>query len=219
MATKITALEKAAELINAGETIKAKLKDAMESLNREYSKLHDKCHDAQITFANADFVLKDGGEARGKFFRDNDLPFDLHQVRPEKHKPIFVRWMSEDAWNEVQTLIDTREALKALPVVTKAPKEKSVEEIVKTRVLSTFKSQAENHKAQFNWAKAIIEEMNKELPEIKSMPVSVSHVYCSNYHGTSWLRVDWFFNGHKVAFNVIAAAVDAARAGKELANK
>lgn len=215
MATKIPALEKAAALINAGETIKAKLKDALDALGREYEKLNTKSHDAQITFANANDDLKLGGQARGDFFRDNDTPFNLHQVRLDKHKAIFVRWIGEDGWNEIVTLIDTREALKALPIVTKEPKAKSAEEVVKERILKAYKNEIENRKAQFNWAKTIIDEMNKELPEIKNMPVSVSHVYCSNYHGTSWLRIDWYFNGHKVPFGIIAAAVDAARAEKE----
>jgi len=212
---KISALEKSAELINAGGAIKSKIKEAMQALGREYDKLREKNHDAQIAYANTQKSLDAYSPERGEFFRSNDLPFDLHQVRAEKHKAIFIRWSGEDVWKEVETLLDTREALKNLPVITKEAKEESVEEKVKKRVLTSFKSQIENNKANFNWAKAVLDEMNKELPEIKNMPVSINHVYCQNYHGTSWLRIDWFFSGKKVAFNVILAAVEAAKEEKK----
>lgn len=213
---KISALEKAAILINAGETIKAKLKDAMDALNREYDKLRDANHMAQIKYADGvDALSKNFSPERGEFFRQNDVPFGLHQVKADKHKRIFVQFSGEDVWREVETLINTRTALKELPIVTKEPKGESPEEKIKKTVLSTFKSESERVQGQFNWAKAVMDEFAKMFPNAKGLPVSVSHVYCSNYHGTSWLRVDWYLSGQKTRFNIIAAAAQEHNEKKE----
>jgi hypothetical protein len=42
----------------------------------------------------------------------------------------------------------------------------------------------------------------------KGLPVSVNRIFCVNYAGTQWMRLDWFLNDRRVPFSVIAAAHD-----------
>ncbi len=71
----------AAALINAGEAIKAKVKEATDALNRAYEAIREAHMD--IVRGESDTtvwaIYCEAIEARG-------LPFDLHQVRAAKHQ-------------------------------------------------------------------------------------------------------------------------------------
>jgi hypothetical protein len=41
---------------------------------------------------------------------------------------------------------------------------------------------------------------------LKGLPVSVNRVFCGNYAGTTWVRIDWFLSGNRVPFSTVAAA-------------
>lgn len=221
MSKQVDRTAKAAAVVNAGSAIKAKIKEALEDLGRGFEAQRRVVMDALLDIFRQErdagrAVIVDGREqyeAGGRMDLATQayyaFPHDLHLYR-DKHKAAVAAVLGEDApagvFGTIENLFTLRLEVKAVEVVKFERKEPGIEEKIKERVLKTFEQFAADRRAQFDWATEIVRELNKDLPEVKKMPVSCRPVYCRNDHGTTWIRIDWYFRGEKVAFNVIAAA-------------
>lgn len=172
--------------------------------------------EAEVTYKSA---VKEANEALGYFYDDLrkefddatnfekcwDIPFGLHQVREAKHKEVF-----GDFWERVEALVELRAQVKAVPVGTFPRKEETVE----AKIARTVREEIEANKEKFDVAKRIIELFGKWVfdeklgKEIAKFPISVNHVYCQNYFGTTWVRIDWYLSGRRTPFNMIMAAAE-----------
>lgn len=201
----------AAVLINAGETIKAKAKETTDLLSRAYAAVREIHNDKVVREAAAAHPGNDdeSWKAYSAAVYSRDLPFDLHHIRSEKHRSFAE---STGSWKQIEALVNLRAEVKAIPIVIRKSKGPTVEEQIKTRVLKSFAELSADRKAAFDWAKAIIAAAEEVKPGVRRLPIGVHHVYCMNEHGTQWVRIDWFLNGHRTAFQVIAAAVQAVEA-------
>jgi hypothetical protein len=205
----------AAALINAGEAIKAKVKEATDLLNRAYSSVLD-IHNAQVIRESAEANPRndeEGWKAYAAAIAARDLPFDLHHVRADKHRAAAE---STGCWNQIEALVNLRAEVKAIPIVVREAKGPTAEEQIKARVLKSFSEIAADRRAAFDWAKAIIAAAEEVRPGFRRLQLHVHHVYCQNQHGTEWIRIDWFLNGRRTAFNVIAAAWEAVDKAEEV---
>ncbi|QWY83645.1 hypothetical protein [Rhizobium phage RHph_X2_26] len=214
---------KAIEVINAGEAIKVRVKEANEDLGRAFDAKRRVIMDACLEVFRVEreagrATIVDGREAyetgsamdlaTAAYY---GMPYGLHQWRAAKHAAMVRAAFGatlDATLAEIDGLAALRDAVKAVPVVAREAKGETTEQKIRARVLKSFAELSAERRAQFDWATAIIRELNAELPEVKRLPVSVNHVYCSNMHGTNWLRIDWYFRGQKTAFNVIAAAAE-----------
>lgn len=210
-----TAADKAVALINAGQAIKAQVKEVNEALARAYKKIHDAHHlqtiDEEIAKSGYKTFPEHNQAAWVQYLEGvhaRDLPFDLHNIREAKHRAIAE---STGNWGAIAELFALRAEVKAVPIAPKAPAGPTTEEKIKTAVLKTFSELTEARKKEFDWAKAIMVEMERFVDGVRYLPIGVRHVYCANQWGTHWIRLDWYLAGNKTAFNVIAAAAQATR--------
>lgn len=186
----------AAALINAGEATKSKVKEACEHLARAYDKVTHEIHDILL----ADRSIEDWDALYW------NIPA-LHNWKP-RHDEMFKGFPVQAA--QAAALANLRTEVKALPIIAREAKGPTAEAQIKARVLKSFTEWAANRRAQFDWAKAICDAAEEVRPGVLRLPVSINHVYCCNAHGTQWVRIDWFMNGTRTPFQVIAAAADAA---------
>lgn len=182
------------EVLAAGEGSKAFIKRGLEAVNYLYDMVRD---DVYSTMGY-----------------DNHLPMYPHEVREAKHK----EWFG-DFWPRVAELVETREALRALPILTRQPKQEGVETKIRRTILDEIKARKEG----FDIAKRIVELFAEfttneyGLPVVKGLPLHCDYVYCSNQFGTHWIRIDWYLSGRKTAFNSIMAACEQVKAERERA--
>ncbi|AKF13646.1 hypothetical protein PHIN3_383 [Sinorhizobium phage phiN3] len=226
---------KAVAIVNAGSAIKAKIKEANEDLARAFDVLERLVKDALLAVMREE---RDAGRAvidnntgcetyakkGSRFDHANQayygFPFDLHNYRA-KHRAAVEAVVGTEALAETFTTIEDLFALrlevKAVEVVKFERKEAGAEEAIKDRVLKSFEEWLKDRKETFDWSKRIIEEFNKEVPTAEDMklPVSINPVYCRNFHGTTWVRIDWFLAGKKVPFQVIMGAAQTVADEKE----
>lgn len=198
----------AAALINAGQAAKVRIKEANEALGRAYDAIRGQHHDQVVTEARAAHPGDDQESlnAYWKALYARDLPYGLHQVRAAKHQAAAE---TTGNWERIAALVELREAVKALPIVTREPKEPGPEELIKNRAMKSFAETIKEQRAKFDWAAEIMKSAKEVKPGILALPISVQPVYCQNEYGTSWVRCDWYLRGEKTAFNIIAAAADA----------
>lgn len=196
--------ESAAAIINAGQGIKSHIKETLDALNSAYASVqgehfNEVCRKAALAWPSD--LSKYSADVQA-----HDVPFDLHRVTEAKHKAIFE---ATGNWQHVEPLMLLRAEVKALPVIAKAPKEPSVEETIKARVIKSFEAEITERRAQFDWAKAVMEEFATIVDGERRLPVTVHVVWCQNQWGTIWTRIDWFLNGRRTPFQVIMAAAQA----------
>ncbi|QIG65779.1 hypothetical protein phiOC_p114 [Ochrobactrum phage vB_OspM_OC] len=175
------------EVLAAGQGSKAFIKRGTEALNWIY--------EAEIKNIN--------WHERGVSIWD--IPFNLHQVREVKHKEVM-----GDVWPRVAELVEMRNAIKAMPIITRQPKVETPEQ----KIVRTLKEEIERRKEKFDIAKRACELFGQVVfseklqKEVLSLPISTYPVYCTNSFGTSWVRIDWYLRGEKTAFNTICAAAE-----------
>lgn len=211
---------KAVAIVNAGSAIKSKIKEANEDLARAYAEKREVIMNACLdTFAavRGDRPYDAAIEAEINETGANKLYWampDFHNFKAKHAAMIREVFAAEhDAViAAIEDLVALRAELKAVEVV-KFEKKETIEDKIKTAVLKGFEDTIADRRAQFNWASEIIRALNENLPYEAGKglfaPVSVQPVYCRNYFGTAWVRIDWYFRGEKMAFNVIMAAVGA----------
>ena len=205
----IAAETAAADLINIGRGTKTQIKNVKDLLSRAFDEVKKQHHDASIQIAVAKVPNRNDNEVEWAKYWDElnalEIPYTLAHLREAKHKD---RLEVTGNWEAAKTLMETLAAVKEVEVVAREVKEVGQEELIKQAVLKSFKEIVAERRAQFDWATAIIRVAEEINPGFKALPISVNHVYCANYHGTHWVRIDWFLRGRKTPFNVIAAAVD-----------
>jgi len=125
-----------------------------------------------------------------------DMPFGLHQWRA-KHSAA----CPEQA-EAVESLVAMREAIKAMPIEPKPVREEHPLLRV-ARDEAGVDLDALRNRTMKQYQDAL--DLGRKF---KGLPVSVYRVFCVNYAGTTWLRLDWYLRGQRVPFNTIAAAYE-----------
>ncbi len=175
-----------AKVLEAGEGSKAFIKTGMEALSYLY-----------------DMVREDFNNET-KYANCWDVPYSLAHIRAAKHETVFGEY-----WNRVNELVEMRDAIKALPILVRQPKEEGLEQKIRRTILEEITARKE----KFDIAKRIVElfgvfTKDERGLDVVLLPVSVHHVYCRNYFGTHWIRIDWYLSGEKTPLNTIMAAAD-----------
>lgn len=184
---RITAAQTAFE---AGFLSKAAQKRALDELNRAWSNIHDDIHHAVIKQAND--TWQHNCEERWAFFRENETPFDLHQIR-DKHFPTIEKW--SDHGPIVRDLIALRAAIKGAELAP-APvnEEKAKIETIRRSIIEEI----EMRKAQF------IEGLEMAR-HFKGLPVSVNAHWVYGHKGARFIRHFFYLNGKLTPLNMIMA--------------
>lgn len=186
--------ETVSKVLEAGEGSKAFIKTGMEALSYLYE------------------IEREDFNNKTNFENCWEIPYSLAHIRTEKHQTIF-----GDHWTRIAELAEMRTTIKSFPIITRPTKEEGVEQKIRRTILEEIKARKEN----FDIAKRIVElfgEFTKDSHgrEIVLLPLHCEYVYCTNYFGTSWIRIDWYLRGKKTAFQLIMGAVDEVRREKKL---
>jgi hypothetical protein len=182
----------AAAALEAGFASEAGRKQALADLNRAYEALRDIERDKLLPgLWNAEGTERD----ETVMTLLDAIPFDLHQFRAKAtealaSRPAFIA--------EVQALAALRAEIKAAPVEPRPPREDHP-------LLRAARADIEAIQAKRLGDYQDALDLGRRF---KGLPVNVHRVFCGNYAGTRWVRMDWFLSGNKVAFNIIAAAYD-----------
>jgi hypothetical protein len=185
----------AAFSLSAGFPSEARRKEALGYLNRAYSQMREKLSDVLLTQypADADGVRADPFEELYW-----GVPMDLHLWKP-RHADLFKAYPG--AVTEAAALIELRDAIKAAVIEPKPVRE--------DHPLLTFAKTANVDLAALRDRRSGEYRDALDLGrKLNGLPVSVHRVFCANYGGTTWVRLDWFLSGKRTAFSVIAAAYD-----------
>jgi hypothetical protein len=136
----------------------------------------------------------DDPAARERYFA---FPMDLHHWRP-KHDAAY-----PDAAEAVAPLLSLRAAIKAAPVEPKPIREDHpLLKLARSAAGIDLIALRDRRVKQYQDAL----DLGRRF---KGLPVSVNRVWCSNYGGTVWVRLDWYLRGERTPFGTIAAAYDA----------
>ena len=188
-------VDRAETALASGFASEAKRKEAQTALSTAYDQTRRALGDRLI----ADFPVRD--ETTGKRPEPFEalywgVPMELHNWKP-KHAAIFAAYPEFVA--ECDALAELRAAIKAAPVEPKpVPEDHPLMVFAKTAAVD-LGALRERRGAQYRDALNVGRAF-------KGLPVNVNRVFCSNYGGTTWVRLDWELNGRRVAFGVIAAA-------------
>lgn len=194
MKTPADRLALAAAAFEAGFQSEAARKRALDDLNRAYSSLHNKAHDAQITHANSDETLSTDQQARCEFFQINRTPFDLHQVR-EAHIEIIARWSGAEAAALLRDLIALRAAIKAAEIIRhERPAQEARAEQIRKSIVEIMEARQQSY----------IEGLELSR-HFKNMPVSVNAHIVHGHKGAVFYRYFFYLAGKLTALNVIMA--------------
>jgi hypothetical protein len=181
----------AAEVLAKGEANKATIKTGLEAVSRMYDDVRGEFNDAT------------------KYAHCWDVAMELHNVRVAKHAGVFGDW-----WPRVFELVELREAIKAMPVIVREAKMETVEQ----KIVRTLKEEIERRRDNYDRAKRAVDLLVEFHPSedtglmtafVKRLNTHV--VYCQNSFGTSWLRIDWYLDGRKTAFQFIMGAIQEIR--------
>lgn len=185
-------------VINSDGALKSHIKVALEAVVRIYDEMIKTARQNEILG-----IYKVSGRTEALEHAYWNIP-DLHNVK-EKHKEFL-----GDFYPQAVELKELRDAIKAVPVVTVQKKEESIE----TTIRNLLKNKIETTAEKFDYAKFVMDEFAKMVfsekfgKEVMLAPISNVPVYCMNYFGTSWVRIDWYLNGRKTSFNMIMAAIE-----------
>lgn len=190
-------IEAAQAAFDAGFAAEARRKEAQASVSRAYYHARQLCW-GQLLDDFPAFQDADGVWQRAEPFAalDDAFPFDLHLWRP-KHAailanryPLFVALVSE--------LSELRAAIKEAMVEPKPVREDHP-------LLIQAREAAGIDPAKLRQRYEDTLDLGRKL---KGLPVSVHRVFCSNYAGSRWIRLDWYLRGRRTPFSIIAAAYD-----------
>lgn len=186
-------IDAATAAFNVGFSSKAGQKAALADLNRAYSMLRDAAHKAQIDAAP--MPINDDYQTRMAFFAENEMPFELHQVR-ERHLPIFEKWTQNSA--VVASLRELRETIKGAEITPPVKAEPSKYEV---KARETLMDLITRRKSQYLEAIHLGEVFG-------GLPVSANTHMVTNEHGTTFLRTFYYLNDKLTPLNLIIAAAE-----------
>jgi hypothetical protein len=187
----------ALRLLEAGFASEARRKEALGWLSRAYERARRAFSDQLLEGFPAD---PDG--VRASPFEELywGVPMELHQWRPGKHGALFAAYPAFAA--QAYELTEIRDAIKAAMV---DPRPAGTD-----HPLLTLAKTAEVDLAALRERRARTYRDTLDMGRrLGGLPVSVSRVFCANYGGTSWVRLDWYLRGKRTPFSIIAAAYDA----------
>ena len=129
----------ALEALEAGFPSEAARKRALDNLNRAYSTIQEAAFDAICTAARG---IEGDPDAQHALFRENELPFDLHQVR-DRHFPTLERFGAQHAL--VRDLIALRATIKAADIKPAPQRDPDAQraEIVRKTILEELQHRKE----------------------------------------------------------------------------
>jgi hypothetical protein len=197
--------DKAAALLEAGFASEARRKEALDYASRAYQNGRDAARDTLLPgLWNAEGTERD--EAVLALL--DAMPFDLHLWRA-KHAQALAS--ACPAWvAQVAALVELRAAIKAAPVEPRpvAQEHPLLVEARKTMGVD-LAALRDRRVAQYTDALDLGRTLRDRKGEpLQGLPVYVHRVWCCNYAGTVWVRLDWELNGRRVPFSTVAAAYD-----------
>lgn len=189
-------IEIAQAAFEAGFLSMAAKKRAQEELSRAYEAIRTAAHDRQITRANERFG--DDYQARMEFFANNELPFELHQVR-DRHITIITYWTNAETIRDLSAAIALRAEIKAAELAPAPVKPEAAQKAEAIR--KTITEQMEARKAQYIEALDIARHFN-------GLPVSVTAHWVHGHKGARFIRHFFYLRGKMTALQVILAAAE-----------
>jgi len=189
-------IEKAQMAFETGFASKAARDRALQELNRAYEAVRYQAHDNQIDHANdPERPTSLQGEARARFFQENDLPFDLHQVR-DRHVVLIERWAGADRALLVRDMIALRQSIREAPLAPPKPVDEQKERVETIR--RSILEEMERRHAQF------VEglELGRQLG---GLPVTVNAHIVHGHKGAVFPRYFFYLNGKLTPLNTIVA--------------
>ena len=186
---------------------KARQKEALGYLNRAYEMLTNilrECYVPHCTFEEGF-----GYNMCELYAIYNDVPFDLHQIRLEKHYDAFKTPTTNDATNAIilEKLVNKRNDFKNIAVVKPRPKNKKEQE-VSEKVIKTFEEMFKLRKAQYDRALDVGKHFNY-------LPVHIKPHRVTNEYGTTFTRCFYYLSGVLTPLNIIMAAAQKLEADKK----
>mgnify|MGYP006976758686 CR=1 FL=1 len=206
MKTAADRITEAQASFEAGFLSMAAKKRALDQLNRAYDAIREAAHGAQIDHANGNPALNSVGENRFSFFRENDLPFGLHQVR-DRHVEIIEKWAG--LGQTVREMIALREAIKEAEIAP-APAKPEIEQKAEA-VRKAVIDEIEKRKAQFVEGLEVARMFG-------GLPVAVNAHLVRGHKGAIFLRHFFYLRGKLTPLNMIIAIAEAYEAEKEAAH-
>jgi hypothetical protein len=191
-------IERATAAIAAGSfTSAARQKEALGHLNSAYEHLRSMAHGVAVQ-AGWDRMPEGARIAEWTDAEQAilDMPFGLHQWRP-KHSAA----CPEQA-EGVESLLAMRDEIKAMPIDPR-PVREDHPLLIEARKEAGVDLAALRDRRVKQYQDAL--DFGRTFG---GLPVGVTRVWCRNYAGTVWVRLDWHMNGRRVPFNTIAAAYD-----------
>lgn len=182
----------AAALLAAGFASEAKRKAALDTLSAGWRALRDNISAALLADRDTE-----AGMSQALTDLYYALPFDLHHWR-SKHSADHPAWAEQ-----VEALVDLRAAIKAAPVEPKPAREDHPLLVIARVVPDALDWESLRDRRVRQYADAL--DLGRRLG---GLPVNVHRVWCVNYAGTEWVRLDWYLKGRRVQFSVVAAAYD-----------
>lgn len=186
IATALGALE-------AGFPSEAARKRALDDLNRAYTTIREAAFDAVCTAVRA---LDGDSEAKNALFADNELPYDLHQVR-ERHFPALERFSPQHAL--VRDLIALRAAIKAAPIKPTAQRDQAAQraETVRKSIIEEIQHRRETYVRGLDLAR-----------RFGGLRVSLNAHTVYGHKGAIFTRTFFYLNGELTALQTILAIAD-----------
>jgi len=193
-------MREAQDLLDAGFPTKAAQKRAFDCLNRAYGYTKDIVHGLVIDDARMSHPDWQTNEDAFRAYRAsldaNDLPFDLHLVKPG-HIAIASAFAPASSMI-IAELVEMRALVKATPITP------IVKDETKARVEQVRKSLVDlmaQRKAQYVEALDMAREFN-------GLPVSVNAHWVRHEQGTVYLRHYFYLRGKLTPLQVLLAAAD-----------
>lgn len=202
-------MQKAVVAFDAGFAAEARRKEALAQVNRAFEAVREIVHQALL------------GEERGpepdyEFTRPNwnDLYYDFPNypnLWKPKHDALYAEWPEQVA--QAKRCIELRDAIRAAQIAPKPVREDhpllAMAKADARKIWEQIEARAEKQRQDYEDTLDLGRKLAERAgAQIEFLPVSVHRVFCANYAGSEWLRLDWYLRGRRVAFNVIAGAYD-----------
>jgi hypothetical protein len=185
--------DQASALLAAGFASEARRKEALALVSRAYDRLHRALLDQLIE----QFPRDDDG-VRAEPFEDLywGHPSELHLWKP-RHIEQFRAYPEVVA--EAKALFLLRGEIKAALIDAKPVRQDHPLLVFARSANVDLAALRERREGEYRDAL----DLGRKLA---GLPVNVHRVFCCNYGGAQWVRLDWYLSGKRTAFSVIAAA-------------
>ena len=186
----------ALDALDAGFPSEAARKRALDDLNRAYCSIRDAAFDAICSAVRQIAAETADDDACTALFRENELPYDLHQVR-DRHFPILERFGAQHAL--VSDLVALRAAIKAAPINPAPQRDPAGQraETVRKSILEELQRRKETYVRGLDLAR-----------RFGGLRVSVNAHLVYGHKGAVFTRNFFYLNGELTALQTIIAIAD-----------